>query len=47
MQEVFTEGRVLDYYLGADVDDATTYLVVDRTNVFTSFIDQLNFVLES
>ena len=47
IQEVFTEGRVLDYYLGADMDGATTYLVVDRANVFTSFMDQLNFVLEN
>ena len=37
MQEVLTEG----------LDGTTTYLVVDRTNVFTSFMDQLNFVLEN
>ena len=47
MQEVFAEGRVLNYLLGADMDGATTYLVVDRTNVFTSFINQINFVLEN
>ena len=47
MQEVFTEGRALDYHLGADMDGTTTYLVVDRANVFTSFMDQLNFVLEN
>ena len=47
MQDIFSEGRVLDFHEDTDMDGPVTYLMVDRGNVFQPIMDQWNFVLES